>query len=86
MAEKQVRGEALRALSVEELNAQLQTLRRELWQDRVKAAGSGSMQRSHRLKQDRRHIARILTVLRGREVVEVGAHPQQASPAGGHHG
>ena len=66
MAEKQVRAEALRSLSSEELDAQLQTLRRQVWEDRVKGSGR-SVQHPHRIRQTKRYIARILTVLQGRD-------------------
>lgn len=65
MAEKRLRAHELRTLQETELNAQLQTLRRELWAGQMKAR-NGSLQQPHRLTEAKRQIARILTVLRER--------------------
>lgn len=55
-------AKALRALPESELRAQLDTLRRELWQLRLKAtAGSGQL--PHQTRATRRQIARVLTLL-----------------------
>ena len=65
MAEKRLRADTLRTLPEDELRAQLQTLRREIW-DATMKAGRGALQQHHQLREARRQIARILTVLRGR--------------------
>ena len=52
----------LRAKSDEELQSELLDLRREAFNLRMQA-GSGQMARPHQMKQVRRDIARIKTVL-----------------------
>ncbi len=66
MAEWRVRPEQLRGLSEEELNGQLQNLRRQLWDRRLKAK-AGAFQQLHEFKALKRQIARVETVLRMRK-------------------
>jgi large subunit ribosomal protein L29 len=56
------RTKELRALPESELRARLETLRRDLWQTRMKAA-AGSGQQPHQTRATRRQIARVLTLL-----------------------
>ena len=60
------RTSELRALPEADLNAQLEKLRRDMWQSRVKAK-DGSSQQTHRLLAFRRQIARIQTLLTERK-------------------
>ena len=55
----------LRALPDAELQAQLETLKRELWNQRLKIK-DGSLQQNHHIALARRQIARLLTVARER--------------------
>ncbi|MBI2094076.1 MAG: 50S ribosomal protein L29 [Candidatus Omnitrophica bacterium] len=71
MAKATSESNNLRTLSVPELNSQLDTLRREFWQQRLKVR-EGALPQTHLLKQSRRQIARIQTALR---------QQQQAVPA-----
>ena len=63
MAEKLPKVKDLRALPATELQGQLQSLRQELWQHRLKAK-DGSLQQTHQLRFVRRQIARVQTLLR----------------------
>ncbi len=63
MPDKVVRTKELRGMPVAELSSQLQLLRKELWQQRVKTK-DGSLQQTHRLGQVRRQIARIHTIMK----------------------
>ena len=63
MDEKRPMIKELRALPPVELQAQLQTLRQELWQRRLKAK-DGSLKQTHQLRFVRRQIARVQTLLR----------------------
>ena len=56
------RAKDLRALPEADLNAQLDQLRREIWQNRLKAR-DGSSAQTHQRPALKRQIARILTVL-----------------------
>ena len=67
MAEKRPSTQELRAVPEAELAGQVEQLRRELWQHRLKAK-DGSLQQTHVLPALKRHIARIHTVLRERRV------------------
>ncbi len=59
----------LRQMTDEELKAKLDELKEELFQLRFqKAAQAGAVDKPHRFRQIRRDIARILTVLREREL------------------
>ena len=51
-----------------ELQTQLQSLRQELWTQRVKAR-EGLLQQSHRVGLLRRQIARLSTVLNERQAI-----------------
>ena len=62
MATKRPKTSELRGLPAAELRQQIQQLRQELWQQRLKAR-DGSLQQTHQLGAARRHIARIETVL-----------------------
>ena len=52
----------LRGMTAADLQGQLEKLRRELWQLRLKTK-DGSLPQSHQLKIMRRQIARVHTVL-----------------------
>ncbi len=62
MAEKSPRAEALRALPVSDLQAQLRQLQQELWQHRLKTQ-DGSLQQTHLVRRMKRQIARVHTIL-----------------------
>ncbi len=62
MAEKRPPAKDLRAVPEAELRQQLETLRQELWQSRLKVK-DGSLQQTHQVMGVRRQIARVLTVL-----------------------
>ena len=62
MAQALPRATELRAVPKTELGTQLEQLRQELWQVRIKAK-EGSLQQTHRLRALRRQIARVQTVL-----------------------
>ena len=68
------RTSELRALPDADLTAQLEKLRRDMWQNRLKAK-DGSSQQTHQLLAFRRQIARIQTVLTERK-----ATAQQPTP------
>ena len=57
-----MKAKELREKSVEELNAELLNLLREQFNLRMQAA-SGQLQQSHLLKQVRRDVARVKTLL-----------------------
>jgi large subunit ribosomal protein L29 len=56
-------------LSIEELNKSQEDLRKELYELRVKVKVS-SLPEVHKIRKNKKNIARILTVLRQREVNE----------------
>ena len=62
-AQRPTTAKALRELPREDLLAQLEQLRQELWQHRVKIR-EGAQQQMHQIPTLRRQIARIHTVLR----------------------
>ena len=62
MAKKWPNPTELRQLAEGELTSQLDTLRKDLWQHRVKAK-QGTLQQTHLLSAMRAQIARIRTVL-----------------------
>ncbi len=62
MADKYPRATELKELPVDELNTQIKTIRQDLWNARIKVQ-NGSMQQVNTLKQMRRQIARIETVI-----------------------
>ena len=65
MAQKLPKAKDLRALPDSEIRTELEKLRLQLWQHRLKAK-DGSLQQSHHLPLVRRQIARINTLLRER--------------------
>ena len=74
MAERRgLKPNELHALPDGDLQAQLDTLRKELWNHRLKLR-EGSLQQNHQVASMRRQIARVLTVL--------GARRKAQQPAG----
>ena len=69
MAEQHSSAKELREIPVGELQTQLQSLRQELWTQRVKAK-EGLLQQSHRVGLLRRQIARLSTVLNERQATQ----------------
>ena len=65
MAQKLPKTKDLRALPDPEIRTELERLRQELWQSRLKMK-DGSLQQSHHMPLVKRQIARIHTVLRER--------------------
>ena len=63
MADKQPKAKELRTMPAADLNAQIQSLRQELWSHRTKAR-DGALQQTHVLRVLRRQEARIQTILR----------------------
>ena len=63
MAEKRPKAKELRALPEGDLRAQLDKLRQELWDHRIKVK-AGSLQQTHLLPMVKRQIARLETILR----------------------
>ena len=57
-----MKAKELREKSVEDLNAELRNLLREQFNLRMQAA-SGQLQQTHLLKQVRRNVARVKTLL-----------------------
>ncbi len=77
MAEKRPRAKELRALPDADILGQLDGLRRELWEHRLKLK-EGAQQKSHQIRAMKRQIARVFTVLRERRkqtVPSSGANP-----------
>ena len=66
MADKRPTTKELRALPDADIRQQLDVLRQELWQSRVKAK-DGSLQQTHQIPSARRQIARIHTLLTERK-------------------
>ncbi len=64
-----MRAEELRELTTEELRLRLQETRRELFNLRQQWF-TGSLQDNNRMREVRKDIARILTILRERELAE----------------
>ncbi len=62
MATKRISAKDLRVQSAIELKEQIEQLRQDLWQQRLKAR-EGSLQQTHQLSAGRRYIARINTIL-----------------------
>ena len=65
MAQKLPKAKDLRALPDPEIRTELEKLRQQLWQHRLKAR-DGSLQQSHYMPLVKRQIARIHTLLRER--------------------
>lgn len=63
--EKRPDTKELHTLPDADLQAQLDTLRKELWNHRLKLR-EGSLQQNHQVASARRQIARLLTVLTAR--------------------
>ena len=61
-AAKQKKMKEIRGQSAEDLRSQIEELRRDLWQQRIKAK-DGSLQQTHGIGATRRQIAKRLTVL-----------------------
>lgn len=59
-----LRAKEIRAMSVEELMEKLRELRAELAKARATAAAGGSLENPSQIRQLKRTIARILTVIR----------------------
>ena len=66
MATKRPSTKDLRALPDADIQQQLDALRQELWQSRLKAK-EGSLQQTHQIPAARRQIARIHTLLAERK-------------------
>ncbi|RLG42432.1 MAG: 50S ribosomal protein L29 [Thermoproteota archaeon] len=58
-----MKAEELRSLSKEELEARLRELREELFSLNTKSA-LGTLEKTHRRREVRREIARVLTIMR----------------------
>ena len=72
--------EELRALDFEELENRLNETRQELFNLRFQLV-TGQLDNSSRIREVRRHVARIETLLREREIAEAeGAAPRAARP------
>ena len=69
MADKRPTTKELRALPDADIRQQLDVLRQELWQSRLKAK-EGSLQQTHQIPAARRQIARIHTLLAERKPQE----------------
>ncbi len=65
MAQKLPKTKDLRVLPDPEIRTELEKLRQEQWQYRIKAK-DGSLKQSHHLPLIKRQIARVLTVIRER--------------------
>ena len=65
MAQTLPKAKDLRALLDPEIRTELETLRQQLWQHRLKAK-DGSLQQSHHMPSVKRQIARIQTILQER--------------------
>ena len=63
MAKQRSDAKALRALPAADLTAQVEAIRRERWEHRLKMA-DGSVRQTHRLRELRRQLARVLTIQR----------------------
>ena len=57
----------LRGMSETDLRAQVGKLRQEIWHGRIKLR-EGAAQQSHHIRQARRQIARVLTILKQQAV------------------
>ena len=75
MAERQPTAKDLRALSTADLTTQLEKLRQELWQHRIKTK-EGAQQQMHLAPAIKRQIARVHTVLREQRNHTQGVIPQ----------
>lgn len=66
-----MKAKELRELTVEELKQELNRLKEELFQLRIQKA-KGSLAQPHRFKLVKRDIARVLTILKEKEVTQNG--------------
>lgn len=73
-----MKAEELTTLDQHELSDRLKTSRRELYELRFQVA-VGQLENNRQIRKVKKDIARILTVIRSRELVEVGVAP--SSPA-----
>ena len=62
MAEKRLNAKALRALTAADLAAQVDALRRQRWEHRLKLR-DGSARQTHLVRELRRQAARALTAM-----------------------
>jgi len=76
MAEQRIDTKALRATPAADLAAQMEAVRRQRWDHRLKLA-EGSVRQTHRLRLLRRQLARILTIQR--EQTAAGAKKENAA-------
>ena len=65
MPERKLRTAQLREMPAVDLDGNLDGLRKEFWEARLKAA-DGTLQQIHRIKVLKRQMARILTIMRER--------------------
>ncbi len=65
-----IRASELRDMGTEELQEKLQELRMELFKERSKAAAIGTPENPGRVREIRRTIARILTIMNERAANE----------------
>ncbi|GBC99255.1 50S ribosomal protein L29 [bacterium HR17] len=74
MSKRQAFLERLRQMGDAELVQELENIYRELFNLRQqKAIGKGVVERSHRIRELRKNVARIKTLLRERELLRIGA-------------
>ena len=66
MAAKRPKARELRTISEAELRAQIDALRQELWETRLKARSGAGAPQVHQMRDARRQLARVLTVSRER--------------------
>lgn len=59
-----LRPSEIRDMSIEEMKAKLRELRAELARERAAAAAGGSLENPGRIRELRRTIARILTIMK----------------------
>lgn len=67
-----LRTNEIRDMSIEEMKAELAELKTELARERAVSSSGGSMENPGRVGELRRTIARILTIMREREMEEGG--------------
>lgn len=62
-----LRPDEIRDMSVEEMRAKLRELRAELTRARATAAAGGSLENPARIRELRRAIARVLTIIKEKQ-------------------
>ena len=67
-----LRSEEIRDMSLEEMEARLAELRSELAREKAVAAGGGALENPGRVKELKRTIARVLTIMRETQKEEEG--------------